>query len=105
MSTMSEIDDIWEFVPTDDELESSDSACAEEAALHVGVPAEWTRRFDDPARLDVATSDEDDWLAVTVADDEDDGSVAGEAEDEEELDVEELLERQHYASAPSSEAD
>ena len=39
---MSEIDEIWEFVPSDDELQSAVSACAEEAALYVGVPAEWT---------------------------------------------------------------
>jgi hypothetical protein len=105
MSTMSKIDDIWEFVSTDDELDATVSTCAEEAALHVGVPAEWTRRFDDPARRDVATSDEDDWPALIVADDEDDGSLTLEADDEEDLDMEELLERQHYAAAPSSDAD
>jgi hypothetical protein len=99
MSTMSEIDDIWEFVPTDDELELAVSTCAEEAALHVGVPTEWSRGIDDPARRDVATSDQEEWLTPTVADDEDDGRpIVDDEERDEELDVEELLERQHYAA-------
>jgi hypothetical protein len=99
---MSEIEDIWESVPTDAEMDSMVAASAEEAAIHVATPTERGRAFDDPARQDVATSVED-WLDLTVADDEDDGLVHRAAEHE--LDVEELLERQHYAFAPSTERD
>jgi len=97
---MNALDEIWEFVPDEDDLESPVQPSAEELALHIDVPAEWGRRFDDPARLDVATADEDPTVLV-VADDEDDGFRPAEADHE--LDVEELLERQHYSFAPSRE--
>ncbi len=93
---MSELEEIWEYLPAEDEAEPPAEECAEQAALHVAAPAEWGRRFDDPARLDVATSDED-RVVLALADDEDDGLVHTEVEHE--LDVEELLERQHYAEA------
>jgi len=96
---MNELEEIWQFLPQEDDIEQVPS-CAEEAALHVVVPAEWERAFDDTARRDVATADED-WTGVIVADDEDDGAVHRDAEYE--FDVEELLERQHYSFAPSAE--
>jgi hypothetical protein len=97
--TMSEIDDIWEFLPADDELDEPVVLGAEEAAICVGAPAEWQRTFDDPARRDVATSEQD-GIAVIVAEDEDDGSTPRDVERE--LDVAELLERQHYALRSSA---
>jgi hypothetical protein len=96
---MSELDDIWQFLP-EEEPEPAVQLSAEEAALHVGAPAEWDRTFDDVARRDVATAEED-WTSFIVADDEDDGVVHRDTEHE--LDVEEVLERQHYSFAPSTD--
>jgi hypothetical protein len=98
---MNALEDIWEFLPQEEEPEPAVQLSAEEAAVHVGAPAEWGRAFDDVARRDVATTAEEDWSSVSVADDEDDGG--GHPAGEKELDVEELLERQHYSFAPSAE--
>ena len=97
---MNELDEIWEFLPEEEEAEPTVEPSAEEAALHVGDPAEWGRTFQDPARRDVATAEEDPTL-LAMADDEDDGVVH--VDTEHELDVEELLEQQHYSFAPSTE--
>ena len=97
---MDELDDIWEFLPAEEEPEPAVELSAEEAAVHVSVPAEWGRTFDDAARQDVTTAEEDS-TSFTVADDEDDGVVHRDTEHE--LDVEELLEQQHYSFAPFTE--
>jgi hypothetical protein len=97
---MSEFDDVWELLPEEEETEPTVPPSAEQAALHVGAPAEWERTFEDPAPRDVATADEN-WSAFSVAEDEDDGVLHREADHE--LDVQELLERQHYSFAPSTE--
>jgi hypothetical protein len=99
-TTMDELDDIWEFLPVEDEVEPLEPVSPEEAALHVGAPAEWGRTFDDPARRAVATGEEEP-IALALADDEDDGLAHRDTEHE--FDVEELLERQHYAFAPATE--
>jgi hypothetical protein len=100
VTAMDELDDIWEFLPAEEEPEPAVELSAEEAAVHMSAPAEWGRTFDDAARRDVATEEED-WTSFIVADDEDDGVVH--RDNEHEVDVEELLERQHYSFAPFSE--
>lgn len=97
---MSEVEDIWGFLSIDDEIESTAEASAEEAAMQVGAPAEWQRAFDDPARREVATAEQD-LVVLIVSEDEDDGVEHRGAERE--LDVAELLERQHLAFRPSTE--
>jgi hypothetical protein len=64
---MSELEDLWEFVPTEDAADPAPELSPQEAALHVSPPAEWGRRFDDPARQDVATWEEDAAVYLTLA--------------------------------------
>ena len=90
---MNELEEIWEYVPIDDPVESASDLSAEEAAIQIVAPAEWQRPFVDPARRDVATADQD-HVELAVADDEDDGVLHGDTDHE--LDVAQLLERQHY---------
>jgi len=97
---MNELDDIWEFLPETDETGPRVQRSAEEAALHIAVPTDWGRPFDDAARLDVATAEED-AIVATFADDEDDGLLHPDTDHE--FDVAELLERQHYSFAPDTE--
>ena len=97
---MNEFGEIWQFLPEDDAPEPEAPPSAEEAALRVGAPAEWGRPIEDAGRRDVTTA-EDDGVDLRVADDEDDGRPH--RDPERELDVSELLERQHYSFAPSAE--
>jgi hypothetical protein len=99
-TAMYELGEIWQFLPEDEAPEPEVPLSAEEAAVHVGAPAEWGRLLEDVGRRDVMTADEV-TLALRVADDEDDGRPH--RQPERELDVGELLERQHYAFAPARE--
>jgi hypothetical protein len=98
---MYETEDMWDFLPSDDEVVEFVSLSPEESALHVAEPSEWLRPIEDPGRQDVVTADAD-AIAPIVADDEDDG-VIHRASDRE-PDLEELLEQQHYAF-PASRRD
>jgi hypothetical protein len=93
---MNEIEEIWDYLDVDDDLEVAAELAAEEDALHVDESPEWRQILDDPVRGD-------DGPFVLVADDEDDGVIH--RDDERELDVEELLERQHYAFAQATDDD
>jgi hypothetical protein len=101
-TAMSELGEIWQFVADDEAPEPEAPACAEEDAVRVGGPAEWGRPIEDPGRLDVTTADED-AVALRFAQDEDDGLPH--RAPERELDVSELLERQHYSLGPAEEAE
>jgi hypothetical protein len=90
---MNELEDIWEFLPSADDAPSTARA-AEEEAVHVRFPSEWGRRLDDPARREVMTAVEEDTGTVFAGDEDGDSFVR---DDERLLDVEELLEAQHYA--------
>jgi len=97
---MNELEEIWDYLPvddpTDDRSELASELSAEEAAVQIASPAEWQRPFDDPARKDVATADQDQ-IALAMADDEDDGRPDRDADRE--LDVADLLQRQHYGDS------
>jgi hypothetical protein len=88
------IDELWEFLPDDDDPDRAEPS-PEELAVHVVQPIDPYRQLLDAGRRDVGVGSEDDPAPLAISDDED----AGEAmdADERELDVEELLERQHYA--------
>jgi hypothetical protein len=94
---MYEFGEIWQFLPEEEAPEPEAPPGAEEAAVQVGTPAEWGRAIEDAGRREVTTADEDD-VVLRVADDEDDGRAH--REPEREFDLGELLERQHYSSAP-----
>jgi hypothetical protein len=96
-TVMYEFGEIWQYVPEDEASEPDAPPCAEEAAVQVGAPVEWGRPIDDAGRREVTTADEDD-VVLRVADDEDDGRAHRDTERE--LDVGELLERQHHSFAP-----
>ncbi len=97
--------DEWDYVPRDDELTTDvdvdDDLPAEEAALH--VVDDDASRAEDPGRSDVAVGDADDGPAEAHFPDEDTGEPP--AADDHELDLEEILESQHYAFPEDGEAD
>jgi hypothetical protein len=89
--------DEWDFVPTDDD-EAGGVVAPEIAAMHAAIrPARTPAR--DLGRTDVDLGEEDPGPAAVTFDDEelDAGVVPDDESSDADVDLEDLLESQHYA--------
>jgi hypothetical protein len=96
-------ENLWEFEPGDDEAEPAVVPSAEEAAVEVGQQAELARALADPRRREASIDVGDATPSLAMWDDEDQGDDNDDGDRQ--LDVEDLLEGQHYAFAPTPEND
>jgi len=81
--------ELWEFIPSDDELETS----PEEDAMSILDPVEQATGLSDPGRREVDVGEPDSGPPLALFADED-GAPARRVDHE--VDLAEILEAQHY---------